>query len=154
MAPRSHRRSAASPPDRPTVALLTAAQSAPHDERDGDVNTAAFLAHAAAVVREHGYVPASSQDPQPTWREALHRLKRNVDLAPDDVHRANQLLGWAASLRPRDPDGYRARIAGCLARDRVSTHELPLLASAIRAFNLHLYYEIRDRKHREHAEDR
>jgi len=64
------------------------------------------------------------------------------------VRRAHEILGWARSLRARDPDGYRARLAACLAHDWLSTRDLPLAASAVRAFNLHLYYEIRGRRSR------
>jgi hypothetical protein len=144
-----HERSSTPPADHAAGVDLTAA----HDRRD-DVDTATFLAYAAAVVREHGYVSATTQDEQPTWREALERLERNADLTPEDVHRAHQLLGWAGSLKPRDADGYRARMASCLAGERLRTHQLPLAASAIRAFNLHLYYEIRGRKQPEHSEHR
>lgn len=126
---------------------VAAAQPAtPHDEPDTGIDPSTYLAHAAAVVREDEYVPATATDQQPTWRAALERLERNRALSPSDVHRAHEILGWAASLKPRDADSYRARMASCLARERLTTRELPLAASAVRAFNLHLYYEIRGRK--------
>jgi len=110
-----------------------------------EIDTVTFLAHAAAVVRDHGFVPARSETERPTWREALQRLKENAPLDQADLHRAHQIRGWAASLKPRDPDGYRARMARCIASERLTTEELPLAASSIRTFNLHLYYEIRGR---------
>jgi hypothetical protein len=110
-----------------------------------EIDTVTFLAHAAAVVRDHGFVPARSETERPTWREALQRLKENAHLDQADLHRAHQIKGWAASLKPRDPDGYRARMARCIASERLTTDELPLAASSIRTFNLHLYYEIRGR---------
>jgi len=63
-----------------------------------------------------------------------------------------EIVGWTASLRPRDPEGYRARLAACLAHERLTLEDLPLAASAVRAFNLHLYYEIRGRKSRRQRE--
>lgn len=126
------------------------------------VDTAAYLAHAVAAVHEHGFVPARpaarpaahqraahAAGAQPTWQTALERLERHTDLAPRDVRRAHEILGWAASLHPRDPDGYRARLQSCLAAERLSARELPLAASAVRTFNVHLYYEIRGRRRRE-----
>jgi hypothetical protein len=40
-------------------------------------------------------------------------------------------------------------MAACLAHERLTGEQLPLAASAVRAFNLHLYYEIRGRKSRQ-----
>lgn len=113
---------------------------------DRSIDRTTFLAHAVAATREHGYVPAAATDEQPTWQAALARIAEEP--APRDRQRAHQILGWAATLRPRDPAGYRARLAACLAHERLATAELPLAASAIRAFNLHLYYEIRGRRRR------
>lgn len=116
-------------------------------ERELDVDTLTYLAHAVAIVRARGFVPAGAVDTQPTWRGALERLHDGVEPAAADRVRAHQILGWVASLHPRDPDGYRARIAACLAHERLAPEDLPLAASAVRAFNLHLYHEIRGRKH-------
>jgi len=113
-------------------------------EHDAWVDPTAYLAHAVAVVRDHGYVPAAGEEP--TWRTALERLTHDADVTSADLRRADEILGWAASLRPRNPDGYRAHMAVCLAQERLRTRDLPLAASAVRAFNLHLYYEIRGRR--------
>ena len=115
-------------------------------EPNDSVDTATYLAHAAAVVRDSEYVPVTDTDQQPTWRAALERLACNDDLAAADLRRAHQILGWAASLKPRDADSYRARMAACLGQERLTARDLPLAASAVRAFNLHLYYEIRGRR--------
>ena len=115
---------------------------------DGSIETATYLAHAVAVTHERHYVPAASTEAEPTWRAARDRLQCSADLTPADLHRANEILGWAASLRPRHTDSYRARMAACLAHERLTDEQLPLAASAVRAFNLHLYYEIRGRKSR------
>jgi len=120
----------------------------PQTESSEWVDTTTYLAQTVAVMREHEYVPAASTEEQPTWRVALERLGQAEELAPDDQRRAQEILGWVASLKPRDPHGYRARMAACLAHERLTERELPLAASAVRAFNLHLYYEIRGRKSR------
>jgi hypothetical protein len=112
------------------------------------VDTATYLAHAVAATHEHHYVPAASTEVQPTWRAARDRLQSGAEVTPGDLRRAHEILGWAASLRPRHADSYRARMAACLADERLTESELPLAASAVRAFNLHLYYEIRGRKSR------
>ena len=115
---------------------------------DAFIDTATYLAHAVAVTHERHYVPAASTGAPPTWRAARDRLRLGADLTPADLHRAHEILGWAASLRPRRADSYRARMAACLAQERLTDKQLPLAASAVRAFNLHLYYEIRGRKRR------
>jgi hypothetical protein len=124
----------------------------PDDESscsDALIDTATYLAHAVAATHASRYVPAASTEVQPTWRVARDRLQGGADLTPADIHRAHEILGWAASLRPRRTDSYRARVAACLARERLTDGQLPLAASAVRAFNFHLYYEIRGRKSRE-----
>jgi hypothetical protein len=118
----------------------------PPTEPGAGIDPATYLAHAAVVVRDSEYVPVTDTDEQPTWRAALERLACNADLAPADLRRAHQILGWAASLKPRDADSYRARVAACLGQERLTVRDLPLAASAVRAFNLHLYYEIRGRR--------
>jgi hypothetical protein len=108
------------------------------------------------VTRSRGFVPAAATQAQPTWLAALQHAERHPQLAAGDLRRAHEILGWAASLTVRDPEGYRAHLAACLARERLSTRDLPLAASAVRAFNVHLYYEIRGRrgaKRREAAGD-
>ena len=126
----------------------------PQTDSGASVETTVYLAHAVAAARERGYVPAATGDEEPTWRAALRRLELDEDPSPADLRRAHEILGWAASLKPRDPTGYRARLAGCLARGRLTARDLPLAASSVRAFNLHLYYEIRGRKGREQPEPR
>jgi len=116
---------------------------------DTSIDTATYLAHAVAATHTSHYVPAASTEAQPTWRVARERLQCGADLTPADIHRAHEILGWAASLRPRRADSYRARMAACLANERLTDEQLSLAASAVRAFNLHLYYEIRGRKSRE-----
>jgi hypothetical protein len=49
-------------------------------------------------------------------------------------------------IETRSADSYRARMAACLGNERLNDAQLPLAASAVRAFNLHLCYEIRGRK--------
>ena len=83
---------------------------------------------------------------------ALDRLIAGAEVAPADLRRAREIVGWTTSLRPRDPGGYRARLATCLAHERLTLEDLPLAASAVRAFNLHLYYEIRGRESRRQHE--
>ena len=118
----------------------------PQTESNLSVDTATYLAHVVAAAREGGWTPAAAAGPQPTWRSALERLEQNASVTAADMRRAHEILGWVASLRPRDPDGYRARLVTCLARQELTVRELPLAASAVRAFNLHLYYEIRGRR--------
>jgi len=115
-------------------------------DRDAWADTVTYLAHAVAAAHAHRYVAAACTDEPPTWREALDRLVRHADLTAADMRRAREIRGWAASLKPRRSDSYRSRLAACLCREQLTTAELPLAASAVRAFNLHLYYEIRGRK--------
>ncbi len=110
------------------------------------MDTITYLAHAVALTHEHRFVPAASTEAQPTWRAARERMERGADLTPADLRRAHEILGWVRSLRPRRADSYRARLAACLAQERLADAQLPLAASAVRAFNLHLYYEIRGRR--------
>ena len=113
------------------------------------VDTTTYLAHAVAVVHNDDYVRAACTDDEPTWRAALDRLERGAELSPRELRRAHEIRGWAASLKPRDPRGYRAHLVACLAHDRLTAHDLPLAASAVHAFNRHLYFEIRGRKSRQ-----
>lgn len=115
---------------------------------DESVDTREYVAHAVATIREHGFVPAGALESQPTWRAALTRLRQGREVMPADTRRSHEILGWVASLHPRDPAGYRARLAALLTHDRLTVRDLPLAASAVRTFNLHLYYEIRGRKAR------
>ena len=107
-------------------------------------DTATFPASAVAVLRTQGYLQASAaDDDQPTCRAGLERLTRHTELAPTDVARAHEVIGWARSLNVRDPRGYRAQIAVCLAHEQLSASERSLAASAVRAFNHPLTDEIR-----------
>jgi len=115
------------------------------------VDTTTYLAHVAAVAHQDGYVRAACTDVKPTWRAALERLERGTELSSGEVRRAHEIRGWVASLRPRDPNGYRVRLAACLSHDRLTARDLPLAASAVQTFNRHLYFEIRGRKSRQHA---
>jgi hypothetical protein len=112
------------------------------------IDTVTYLAHAVAMTRAHHFVPATSTEVQPTWRAALERMERGAGLTQADLRRAHEILGWVRSLRPRRADSYRARLVACLAGERLDDDQLPLAASAVRAFNLHLYYEIRGRRSR------
>ena len=114
-------------------------------------DTTTYLAHVVAVVHKDEYVRAACADEEPTWRAALARLERGSELSASELGRAREIRGWAASLKPRDPGGYRARLVACLAHDRLTAHDLPLAASAVHAFNRHLYFEIRGRKSRQRA---
>jgi hypothetical protein len=126
----------------------------PPPEPAAEIDPAIYLGHVAAVVRDSEYVPVTDTDEQPTWRAALERLACNADLEPAVLRRAHQILGWAASLKPRDADSYRARMAACLAQERLTVRDLPLAASAVRAFNRHLYHEIRGRRSGKQLETR
>lgn len=108
-----------------------------------------YLALAAADVRARGYVSAADPGREPTWRAALAQLERGEEATGTDVRRAHEILGWVASLHPRDPDGYRANLRACFAQQHLTDEDLPLAASAVRAFNRHLFFEIRGR-HRHH----
>jgi hypothetical protein len=111
------------------------------------IDTSAFLAHAVSVVRSHGFHRSGENDA--TWRVALTRLEQGVEPTAEDLTRAGEIRDWASQLTPRDADGYRGKLAACLARERLTSRELPLAASAVRAFNRHLYWRIR----RERASD-
>jgi len=120
--------------------LAGAAHQLP-DPGEQYIDTTAFLAHAVSIVRYDGFHP--SGDEQATWRPALTRLEQNVEPTTEDLTRANEIRAWASQLRQQDDDPYRARLAACLARERLTSRELPLAASAVRAFNRHLYWLIR-----------
>ncbi len=123
------------------------------DAQSVPLDRTTFLAYAVAAVRDHGYVPAGATDEEPTWRTALARMSGHEEPATRDLRRAHEIVGWTASLHPRDPASYRSRLAACLDRERLGMEDLPLAASAVRAFNLHLYYEIRGRKVHARRED-
>jgi hypothetical protein len=110
------------------------------------IDTIVFLAHAIAVVRDRGYEPAS--DPAPTWAAALKLLEEDVAPPGVDLQRARDVRRWAATRRTEEPGSYRSRRADCLEHERLSSRELALAASAIPAYNRHLYWLIRHRQRR------
>ena len=129
-------------------AVLAGAAHQLPDPGEQYIDTTAFLAHAASVVRSHGFY--GSREEHATWRAALTRLEQNVEPTTQDLTRADQIREWASQLKQRDDDAYRARLAACLARERLTSRELSLAASAVRAFNRHLYWRIR-RERASHA---
>lgn len=115
------------------------------------IDTNAFLALAAAAVRQHGYAPASS--PEPTWATALKHLQGAAEVSGQDLQRAKDVRDWAQARRTDDPGSYPSRRAACLDHDRLCSRELALAASAVPAYNRHLYRLIRHRR-RQAARDR
>jgi hypothetical protein len=94
-----------------------------------------------SVVRSHGFHRSDKEDA--TWQTALTRIEQEGKPAMKDLTRAREIRDWACQLRARNGDGYRARLAACLAEERLTSRELPLAASAVRAYNRHLYWQIR-----------
>ncbi len=75
------------------------------------VDTTAFLAHSASVVRSHGF--HRSGDENATWRAALSRLEQELEPAVEDQSRASEIRDWARQLKERDPGlGEAAEGAG------------------------------------------
>jgi hypothetical protein len=111
------------------------------------IDTMAFLAHAVRAVRCDGFRRSAEEDA--TWRAALTRLEQKVRPTAEDLTRADGIREWASRLKRLDDDDYGTRLAACLVRERLTGRELPLVASAVRAFNRHLYWLIR----RERASD-
>lgn len=128
-------------------AVLAADAYQPPAPGEQYIDTSAFLARAVGVVRSHGFHRSGENDA--TWRVALTRLEQGVEPTAEDLTRAGEIRDWASQLTTRDADGYRGKLAACLARERLTSRELPLAASAVRAFNRHLYWRIR----RERASD-
>jgi hypothetical protein len=126
--------------------LVGAAHQLP-DPGEQYIDTSAFLAHAVSVVGSHGF--QRSGESEATWRGALSRLGQGLEPTGEELTRAREIRDWASQLRPHDDDGYFGKLAACLARERLSSRELPLVASAVRAYNRHLYWRIR----RERASD-
>ena len=87
---------------------------------EATIDTGSYLEHVVAVTHETHWAAAASTDAQPTWRVAPDRFQRDAALTPADIHRAHEILGWAASLRPRRTDSYRARMAACLSHERLA----------------------------------
>jgi hypothetical protein len=126
--------------------LAGAAHQLP-DPGERYIDTTAFLAHTVSVVRSHGFNRSREEDA--TWRPALTRLEQNIEPTTEDLTRAGEIREWASQAKQQDDDAYRTRLAACLARERLTSRELPLAASAVRAFNRNLYWRIR----RERASD-
>ena len=105
------------------------------------VDTTAFLAHAVSVVRSHGFHRSDEEDA--TWRTALTRVEQGGEPTMKNLTRAREIRDWASQLRARDDDGFQARLAACLAGERLTSRELALGASAVRVYNRQLYWQIR-----------
>ncbi len=110
------------------------------------IDTSVFVAHAVAVVRACGYVPARSAGP--TWSAALERLERGHTVIDADLVRAREIREWAATRRTDEPQSYPSRRAACLQHERLTSRELALAASAVPAYNRRLYWMIRRRARR------
>jgi hypothetical protein len=107
---------------------------------DEYVDTHVFLAAAAAAVHSDKFVAASAADGEPTWLTAFNLLERGQLPDASALTRAAEIRAWVADLTGGD---YEARLVACLSRDRLTTRELPLAASAVRIYNLHLRDAIR-----------
>jgi hypothetical protein len=125
-----------------TVVAGTAQQ--PHNPGEQYIDTSTFLAHAVSVVRGHGFHRSDKEDA--TWRTALTRIEEGGEPAIKDLARAREIRDWASQLKERDDGGYQARVAACLAGERLTSRELPLAASAVRAYNRQLYWQIRHKR--------
>ena len=116
-----------------------------HHPAPAGVDTTTFLAHAVAAAREHGYVAAAATDEEPTWCAALGRLERGADLGAA-IPRAAIRSSWRPCCDRGGPTATARTWPPASPQQRLATADLPLAASAVRAFNLHLYYEIRGRR--------
>jgi hypothetical protein len=110
---------------------------------DAYIDTIAFLASAVAIVRAHGFAAASEH--VPTWRQALAALEQHAEPTGADVRRALEIRAWARA-DAEDAGAYRRRLAECVGRERLSSRELALAASAVRGYNRELYWRIRRQK--------
>jgi hypothetical protein len=121
--------------------VLAGAAQQPPDPGEQYIDTSTFLAHAVSVVRSHGFHRSDEEDA--TWRTALARVEEGGEPAMKDLTRAREIRDWASQLRARDDDGFETRLAACLAGERLTSRELPLAASAVRAYNRQLFWQIR-----------
>jgi hypothetical protein len=117
-----------------------AAQQAP-GRGEQYIDTRTFLAHAVSVVRSNGFCRSDEQDA--TWRAAMTRIEQDDEAEMKDLTRAREIMNWARGLKEREGDGYYGRLAACLAGERLTSRELPLVASAVRTYNRQLYWQIR-----------
>ena len=108
------------------------------------IDTGTFLAHAVSIVRSHGFHRSDEEDA--TWRIALTRIEHGDKPATKDLTRAREIRDWGSQLKERDDDGYQARLAACLSGERLTSRELALAASAVRAYNRQLYWQIRRKR--------
>jgi hypothetical protein len=121
--------------------VVAGAAQQPPDPGEQYIDTSTFLAHAVSLVRSHGFHRSDEEDA--TWRTALTCIEQGGEPAIKDLTRAREIRDWASQLKERDGDGYQARLAASLARERLTSRELPLAASAVRAYNRQLYWRIR-----------
>ena len=128
-----------------TVARIrtVVADAAQHPPDPGEqyIDTSTFLARVVSAVRSHGFHRSDEEDA--TWRTALTRIEQGDEPAMKDLTRAREIRQWASKLRQQDDHGFQARLAACLAGERLTSRELPLAASAVRAYNRQLYWQIR-----------
>jgi hypothetical protein len=122
-------------------AVIASAAQRPPDPGEQYIDTSTFLAHAVSAVRSHGF--RRSEDEDATWRTALTRIEQGRRPAIKDLTRAREIRNWASQLKERGDSGYQARLVDCLAGERLTSRELPLAASAVRAYNRQLYWQIR-----------
>jgi hypothetical protein len=121
--------------------VVAGAAHQPPDPGEQYIDTSTFLAHAVRAVRSHGFHRSDEEDA--TWRTALARIEQGDEPAIKDLARAREIRDWASELKEREDDRYKARLAACLAWERLTSRELPLAASAVRAYNRQLYWQIR-----------
>jgi hypothetical protein len=114
-----------------------------HAPGDEYIDTTTFLAGVVAIVRAHGF--AAATELVPTWRQALATLEQHAAPTSADVRRALEIRAWACA-EAEDARAYRRRLAECVGRERLSSRELALAASAVRGYNRELYWRIRRRK--------
>jgi hypothetical protein len=127
--------------------VVAGAAQQPPEPGEQYIDTGRFLAHAVSVVRSHGFHRTDEENA--SWRIALTRVEQGGEPAMKDLTRAREIRDWVSQPTGWDDHGYQARLADCLQRERLTSRELPLAASAVRAFNRHLYWRIR----RERASD-
>ena len=121
--------------------VVAGAAQQPPDPGEQYIDTSTFLAHAVSVVRSHGF--HRSDEEEATWRTALTRIEQGGEPAMKDLTRAREIRDWASQLRAPNDDGFQERLAACLARERLTSRELRLAASAVRAYNRQLFWQIR-----------
>jgi hypothetical protein len=104
------------------------------------VDTVAFLACAAAAVRDSGFVRASADgDPPATWRVALAAVAGTETPAGNDLQRAHEIRKWAAQTGAvAEADSFERKLAVCLGETALSPRDLPIAAAAVRNYNRHL----------------